>query len=139
MIRLDEFRAENREIKDLCDILSLSMDEYSLHGNQVVCELIDRFVERVNAHLTHEDRSIYSDLLSNQSPEAARVAEYFLGNTQELRRIFNSYTRGWCRKPHNDVQRRKHVEESREMFKLVCDRITFEETRIFPLFEKKAG
>ena len=139
MIAVDEFRAENREIKDLCDILTLCMDEYSLHGNRVVCELIDRFVERVNAHLTHEDRSIYSDLLNNHSPEAARIAEYFLGNTQELRRIFSAYTRGWCRKPHNEQQRGKHVEESREMFKLVCDRIEFEENRIFPLIERKAG
>lgn len=135
MIPLEEFRAENSEIKDLCNILNFSVDQYSLRDNIVVCELFERFVDRVKDHLIHEDRSIYRDLLKKHTQEADHVADHFLGNTQELKRIFNEYTRDWCRKPHTERDHAKYVDESKEMFRLVCDRITFEENKIFPYFE----
>ncbi len=136
MIPLEELAAENREIKDLCTILGVSIDQYSLRNNSIICELLERFVRKVRAHLAHEDRSIYRDLLKKHTPEADLLADHFLGNTQELKRIFNVYTRDWCNKPHSDAKHIKYVEESREMFKLVCDRITFEENRIFPFFKQ---
>ena len=136
MIPLEEFRSENKEIKDLCTILGVSIEQYKLRNNSIVCELLDRFAERVTAHLSHEDRSIYRDLLKQHTQEATSVADKFLGNTQELRRIFNEYRRDWCRKPHSEAEHAKYVDESREMFRLVCDRIEFEENKIFPYFEK---
>lgn len=137
MIPIEEFRAENAEIRDLCTILNLAIGEYKLRNNKVVCELIDRFVESVNAHLRHEDRSIYRDLLSQHTQEADHIADQFLGNTQELKRIFKAYSREWCRKLHKEPQHQKYAEESKEMFRLVCERIDFEENKIFPYFEKE--
>ncbi len=135
MIPIDEFSAENREIKDLCNILGVSIDQYSLRNNSIVCELLERFVNKVRAHLSHEDRSVYRDLLKRHTHEADVLADHFLGNTQELKRIFNVYKRDWCTKPHSEAQHVKYVEESREIFKLVCDRIAFEENKIFPYFK----
>lgn len=139
MIPIDEFRAENAEIRDLCTILNLAIDEYNLRNNIIVCELIDRFVESVNAHLRHEDRSIYRDLLSQHTQQANHIADHFLGNTQELKRIFKAYSRGWCRKSHTEPQHQKYVQESKEIFKMVCDRIDFEEHKIFPYFETESA
>lgn len=135
MIPVKEFKTENKEIRDLCNILGVSVDNYSLRHNLIVCELIERFADKVSSHLAHEDRSIYHDLLKKHTNEADKLADKFLGNTQELKRIFNDYKRGWCRKPHSEAMHAKYVDESREMFKLVCDRIEFEENKIFPLFE----
>lgn len=136
MIPLDEFAAENREIKDLCTILGVSIGQQSLRNNSIICELLARFVSKVKAHLKHEDRSIYRDLLKKHTRDADVLADHFLGNTQELKRIFNVYTRDWCSKPHSEAQHIKYVEESLEIFKLVCDRIAFEETKIFPFFKQ---
>ncbi len=136
MVEVEEFRAENREIRDLCHILGLSVDKYSLRHNSVVCELLERFADRVCEHLAHEDRSVYRDLLKMHTHEADMLADKFLGNTQELKKIFNDYKRGWCRKPHSENMHAKYVDESMEMFKLVCDRIDFEENKIFPHFEE---
>ncbi len=136
MIPLDEFKAENREIRDLCNILNLTIDDYALRDNSIVCELLDRFADRVTAHLSHEDRSVYRDLLQEHTAEADALADKFLGNSQELRRIFNEYRRDWCRKPHNENQHAEYANESRDMFKLVCERIDFEENKIFPHFEQ---
>lgn len=135
MIPLEEFRSENREIRDLCNILSITVDQYSLRHNGIVCELMERFADRVTEHLAHEDRSVYRDLLKQHTHEADAVADKFLGNTQELKRIFNDYKRGWCRKPHSEKEHANYVDESREIFRLVCERIEFEEDKIFPYFE----
>ena len=135
MIPVEEFKTENSEIRDLCDILSITIDQYSLRKNHIVCELFDRFTQRVNAHMSHEDRSIYRDLLKEHTAEADKLADKFLGNTQELKRIFKQYMNGWCKNPHSEEQHAKYVDESREIFRLVCDRITFEEEKIFPHFE----
>lgn len=135
MIPVEEFRAENKEIRELCTVLSATVGNYSMRNNSVVCELLDRFTNRVSEHLHHEDRSIYRDLLKQHTTEADRLADKFLGNTQELKRLFNSYKRGWCMKPHKENAHETYIEESLEMFRLVCSRIDFEEEKIFPLFE----
>jgi len=138
MIPVQEFRAENKEIRDLCEILNLAVNEYKLQNNAILCELLDRFLARVHAHLTHEDRSIYRDLLKQHSQDSDRIAQQFLGNTQELKRIIGEYRRGWCRKNHSEAEHAKYAEESREIFRLVCDRLNFEEQTIFPLFEGRS-
>ncbi len=135
MISVVEFKAANKEIRDLCSILGVSVDQYSLRNNTIVCELIERFTEKVCAHLAHEDRSVYRDLLQQHTHEADMLADKFLGNTQQLKRIFNDYKKDWCRTPHSENEHIKYVEESRQMFKLVCNRIDFEEQKIFPHFE----
>ncbi len=135
MIPIQEFRAENAEIKDLCNILGTIVEHEELRNNNIVCELLERFTDRVNKHLAHEDRSIYRDLLKKHTHEADVLADHFLSNTQELRRIFNEYKRDWCMKPHSSGQQQKYVDESRQIFRLVCERISFEEEKIFPHFE----
>jgi hemerythrin superfamily protein len=135
MLPLEELSSENRELKDLCTILGVSIDQCSLRNNSIICELLERFVSKVKDHLAHEDRSIYRDLLKKHTPDADLLADHFLGNTQELKRIFNKYSRGWCDKPHSEENHVKFVEESREIFRLVCDRIAFEESKIFPFLK----
>ncbi len=136
MIPVDEFRAENREIRDLCEILNLAVSEYRLQNNAILCELLDRFLARVNEHLTHEDRSVYRDLLKQHTEDGDRIAQKFLGNTQELKRIIGEYRRGWCRKNHSEEEHERYARESQEIFRLVCDRLNFEEETIFPLFSR---
>jgi hemerythrin-like domain-containing protein len=133
MIPIEEFKSENKEIRDLCNILGISLNQYTLRHNTIVCELLERFITQVMAHLTHEDRSVYQDLLKQHTTDANKIADKFLGNTLELRRIFNEYNRGWCRKPHKEQDHAKYVEESSEIFRLVCERLNFEEEKIFPM------
>ena len=135
MIPLNEFRAENTEIKELCSLLNITVEISDLQGNGVVCELLNRFTTRVSDHLTHEDRSIYKDLLKKHTPEADKIAERFVANTIELKRVFNQYRRDWCMKKHSEAKHAEYAKESKEIFKLVCDRINFEEDKIFPHFE----
>ena len=47
MYSLDELKEQNKEISQLCDVLSVLMEQQSLHNNPFVCELMTRFKEKV--------------------------------------------------------------------------------------------
>lgn len=135
MIPLQEFKQENTEIRELCTLLSTIVGNEELRDNNIVCELLERFTDRVNKHLAHEDRSIYRDLLKKHTHDADVLADRFLSNTQELKRIFNEYRHDWCIKSHGSAQHQHYADDSLQIFRLVCERITFEEEKIFPHFE----
>ena len=138
MISLAELEKENKEITELCAVLGTLIQDHSLHSNTVVCDLLDRFMSLVNSHLTHEDRTIYGDLLAKHTAEADKLASHFLGNTQELKRICKSYKKDWCRTPRSEEDQDQYTKESMDIFRLVCDRIEFETSKIFPILKKAA-
>jgi hemerythrin-like domain-containing protein len=139
MIPVEEFRSENKEILDLCRVLNILILDYELRKNPIVCELLDRFLDRVNQHISHEDRSVYGDLLAKHTDEASKLASHFLGNTQELKRIIKSYKKDWCQSDYEKEQHENYVKETKSIIKLVCDRIDFENEKIFPVFEGTAA
>lgn len=136
MIPIDEFRAENNEIVELCNVLNILIDKEEIRQNHVMCELINRFIDRVAKHLRHEDRAIYSELLSEHTQEASRIADHFMNNARELKRIMKEYNHEWCQMTDNDEKYQHFIKESQSVFKLVCNRIEMEEKKIFPHFEK---
>ncbi|TNG00358.1 MAG: hypothetical protein EP297_03895 [Gammaproteobacteria bacterium] len=139
MIPLAEFRSENNEILDLCRVVNVLIIDYELRKNPVVCELLDRFLDRVDAHIMHEDRSIYGDLLAKHTAEANKLASHFLGNTQELKRVMKDYKKSWCKADYEKEKHEGYVKETQSIIKLVCDRIDFENHKIFPIFEESAA
>lgn len=134
MIPVEEFRKENSEIRELSNLLNHVVEDYSLINNSVVCELLDRFTRCVTQHLEHEDRSIYRDLMKKHTADADHLADLFLGNTRELKRIFNTYKRDWCKTPHKESDHQEYISESQQIFKMVNERLDFEENKIFPVF-----
>lgn len=138
MIPIKELQAENAEITDLCTVLNTLLADQETINSPIVCELLIRFTKAVNAHLEHEDRSVYSDLLAEHTDEARKLADRFLNNTHELRRLFKGYEKDWCKSGFNGRHKAAFVDESREMFRLVCDRVEFENQKIFPIFATTA-
>jgi hypothetical protein len=134
MMSTDELRKENKEIMDLCGVLSVLVKYADMHENAVFCELLDRFRHRVDVHLANEDRSVFRELLGQQDQHAHNIAADFLSNGRELKKIFGSYKNQWCRAgqpPALDDQ--AFVADTKEMFRLVCERVDMEDKKLFPL------
>ena len=132
MIPVEELRKENSDIKDISEIISILVSHPSLHGNTVFCELLKRFQKKLDDHLMHEARSIYPELLNHDDANIKQVAKDFVSNTHELERILKKYTKRWCK----DVNREDHAKfenETKELFKLIDERIQLEETHLFPV------
>ena len=137
MVNVDEFNQENQEIIDLREVLTVLVDNADLRQNPVFCDLLERFRGKVQAHLDHEDRSVYADLLNHQDRSVNEVAEHFMQNTHELKRIFSRYIKHWCHGhspvggAEGDVE--DFLRETREIFHLVDERITLEKNKLFPI------
>ena len=130
MIPVEELRNENDEIKDLSDVLSNLVSDQSLRTNTVFCELLQRFRSKLDAHLKHEARSIYPELLNHDDKKLKQIAKDFLSNTHELERILSKYVKRWCH--HINTENHDEFEkETMEIFRLVNERIQMEETHLF--------
>ena len=130
MINVDVLKQENQQIIELTAILQRLIDDSDLRDNAVFCELMERFNNSVEAHLIHEDRTIYSDLLKNENPDVHKLADQFMTNTHELRRLMKDYTKRWCHSGNKDHS--TFVDKTREIFSLVNMRINLEDSKLFP-------
>jgi hemerythrin-like domain-containing protein len=136
MVNVAEFSRENQELTDLCEVLHVLIAGTDMRGNPVFCELLSRFSEKICAHLDHEDRAMYAELLSHDDKDVNEVASKFINNTHQLRTILSSYVKRWCHATREGdmTGHEKFVKETREIFSLVKDRINLEKSKLFPLF-----
>ena len=130
MSLIKELQNENAEIKELCDVLSKLIGDESLRMNKVFCELLKRVQDKVDDHLKHESRSVYSEMLNHNESSIKKVASDFLSNTHELEKIKSKYVKRWCHKINED-NHDEFKKETKEFFKLINDRIHMEETYLF--------
>lgn len=136
MYTLDELRAQNRDLTQLLDLLSVLVEHPQLQTNPYVCRLVTQFNEKVWMHLVFEDKTLYADLLGHADPEVVAVAARFRDSARELRHRFSQYAKHWCHTETADRNHEAFVAESREMFDLIRARIRSENEEIFPLVEK---
>lgn len=136
MIGIYDFKSENFEILALCQVNQVLIQDVNLRENPIVCELLDRFIDQVGAHLSHEDREVYHDLLEKHTPEAKQLANQFIENGRELKLILKSFKKDWCRKIHTADKHTNFLKDAEEVIELVKSRIRYEEEKIFPVFQK---
>ncbi len=136
MYSLDELKDQNQEISDLCAVLSILVEQQSLHNNPFVCDLMARFKEKVWLHLVFEDNTIYSALSRHDNSAVSEVARDFHDSARQVKKRFSSYVRRWCNPSVGDKDHDELVIESREIFRLIIDRVEFENQKMFPLISK---
>lgn len=137
MYSLDELKEQNKEISQLCEVLSVLMEQQSLHNNPFVCELMTRFKEKVWVHLVFEDNTIYAALLHTGDEKVSNTAKAFHDSAKEIKHRFSGFVRHRCSLPGSDSEHELLSKESREIFSLIRDRISYEEDKIFPLVEQQ--
>ena len=136
MYSLEELKQQNRDIKSLCDVLSVLIENRGLHDNPCVCELMSRFREKVWIHLVFEDNTIYAELVRHQNKSVSSIAKTFRDSARVIKKKFSGYVRRWCNPAVTDEEHEALLEESREIFKLIRERIDYENEQMFPLIEK---
>lgn len=133
MYTLDELREQNREILELCDVLAVLVEHKHLRNNPHVCALMARFKEKVWIHLVFEDNTIYSELSRHDEASISEVARRFHDSAREIRKRFSSYVRHWCKPEVSEAEFPALLEESREVFGLIRQRVAYENDEMFPL------
>ena len=135
MYSLDELKKQNQDIQELCDVLSLLVEKPALHDNPYVCELMQRFKEKVWMHLVFEDNTIYAALVEHNDQAVSDMAKKFHDSAREIKHRFSNYVKHWCKPAKSDAEHLSFLDESRDIFQLIQDRVEFENTHRFPLIE----
>ena len=135
MYSVDELKKQNEDIAELCDVLSVLIAHRSLHNNSYVCELMTRFKEKVWMHLVFEDNTIYAELIRHNDKSISDTARGFHDSAKEIRRCFSHYVKHWCSPAVDDADHDALLKESGELFRLVKERINYENVHMFPLIE----
>ncbi len=141
MVNVAEFSKENQEIVQLCSILNILVDNGDLRDNPVFCELLSSFRDKIWTHLVHEDRAVYAELLNHRDKSVNEVADQFINNTHALKKILATYLKRWCHTAGSIAGDREandsFLDETREIFRLVDERINLENTKLFPIILSK--
>ena len=141
MVNVAEFSQENQEIVHLSAILRILVANGDLRDNPVFCDLLSRFRDRIWAHLVHEDKAVYAELLNHPDRSVNEVADQFINNTHSLKKILSTYLKRWCHTPGSIAGGRESndtfLQETQEIFRLVDERISLENTKLFPIILNK--
>ena len=137
MYSVDELKKQNEDIAELCDVLSVLIEHRSLHNNSYVCELMARFREKVWMHLVFEDNTIYAELTRHNDKSISDTARGFHDSAKEIRQCFSHYVKHWCKPAVDDADHDALQKESSELFRLVRERINYENVHMFPLIEEQ--
>lgn len=129
----DELKQQNEDIAALCRVLSVLVEEKTLHDNPYVCELMARFKEKVWIHLVFEDNTVYAQLARHDNSDISETAREFHDSAREIRKRFSAYVKHWCKPAVSDREHEALISESREIFRLIRERIEYENSHMFPL------
>lgn len=135
MYSIDDLKEQNQEISQLCDVLSILMEQESLHDNPFVLELMKRFKEKVWVHLVFEDNTIYAAMLHSNNEEVSSTAKTFHESAKEIKHHFAGFVRQAKATPNTSSEHQLLSKRSHEIFELIRKRIDYENLKIFPLVE----
>jgi hemerythrin-like domain-containing protein len=142
MVTYDDLHQQNHKITELTNILHLLLQDRSLCDSEVTCSLFFDYVDRVKEHLDVTDNSLYARLLSSGDQRVKNTASRFMGGSKEIKRIFASYLKKWCKLRQRELAIKQYDEfiaETSEMFEMVLDRIQDETEHLYPLVRQVTG
>lgn len=132
MITIDELHEQNHQIAELAKTLSYLFQDREMCDTGIACELFERYRDKFVAHVGN-NREIYSSLLRAHDNSSHKLADRFIEGEKELKRLFNSYEKKWCKKGLHIDDHDKFLQETSDMFDLVWDRIQAENEQLYPL------
>jgi succinate dehydrogenase flavin-adding protein (antitoxin of CptAB toxin-antitoxin module) len=142
MINYDDLHAQNHRITELTNVLHVLMTDRTLLDSDITCEIFFRYVEQVKDHLEVTDREMYSTLLKNGDNDVTQLANMFMSGSQEIKKMFDSYLKKWCKLNKKTLAIKNHddfVVETEEMFNMMLNRIQDETEKLYPVVRKVTG
>jgi len=142
MVTYDDLNSQNDRITELSHVLNKLLSDRGLCNAEVTCDLFFQYVENVQDHLKLEDRHIYRQMLTHRDQGVRNTATKFMSGQVEIKRVFASYLRKWCKKRGHELKINDYeqfAKETDEMFELVLDRIQDESENLFPLLREITG
>ena len=135
MVKYQELHQQNHKITELTNILQHLLGDRSLCDSAVTCDLFFDYVTAVKEHMAVTDSAMYSRLLGSGDQKLNNIANRFMGGSREINRIFSAYLKRWCKIKSKQLVIKEYdafMEDTREMFDIVLERIQSETEHLYP-------
>ncbi len=137
MVSFDELHSQNHKITELSKVLLHIISDRSLCDTDVTCDIFLDYTAKVKAHLDHEERVLYRDLLTNSDKNVKETTSKFLSGSAEIKTILKQYMKHWCRNKQLRIRDHdKFVKDSEGLFNLVNERISDEVEHFYPMIRE---
>ena len=136
MTKIPELNIQNSKIKELSSVLQYLISNKDMCNTQVTCDLFLDYAEQVTNHLYLEEKDVYRHLLNHSDSQVRNTSNDFFSGSIEIKRVFNEYLGRWCRnKKLRVIKHQAFLQDSKEIFELVLNRINAETTILYPMIE----
>lgn len=133
MIPFDQLTTDNHQISELTKVLSVLIEDREICDTQIVCDLFERYIDKVMTHMDTEDKVLYSKMLSHPDQKVQSTASRFLSGSKEIKRIFKQYKQKWCAHGLTIYNYDQFLAETHEIFQLVLDRVIKVSEELYPI------
>lgn len=134
MQTMKEYESTHAELRQMIEDLQSIMTPEHLKvrpNAKTAYELLCDLGDKVKKHLADEDRSIYPSLLIHEDPRVKSIAWGFISGEKPLRKVFDDYYKKWLKDCDFNFTE-GFVEETREVFDMLTQRMDREEQVLFP-------
>jgi hypothetical protein len=142
MLTFSELHEQNHKITELSNVFLYLIKDRSMCDTDCARGVFFDFKDRVKEHIELVDQKLCGQLISYPDQTVKNTADRFLSGSTEIKKIFANYVKDWCSEKDRSLTIRDHgkfVEDTREMFALVLDRIQRETEHLYPLIRKLEG
>ncbi|WP_295447043.1 hemerythrin domain-containing protein [uncultured Thiodictyon sp.] len=134
MQTLSDYRSTHSDLRQMIgDLRAILTDEHlRLRSNaknayEQLCDL----GERVNRHLTEEDREVYPGLLIHEDPKVNSMAWGFISGERPMRKTFADYHTRWLKNCDFNFGG-EFLAQTQQVFAMVAQRLVREEQVLLP-------
>ncbi len=134
---LDNLKGNHAEMLDIISDLRAMMtrEQLSIRPNAMTThKLICELAEKMKAHMSSQDKSIYPGLLIHQDPKLKSMAWGFLNGQKPMKKQFERYHSKWLKDCDFEFSD-EFIGETMEIFEMIEDRIQREESILIPTLE----
>jgi len=137
MISIDQLNKQNLKITELSSVLSYLFESKEMCNTEATCDLFMQYAEQVVEHLYVEEKEVYRELLNHDDIKVKNTTNDFFSGSIEIKRVFNEYVGRWCKNKQLRVTKHtEFIQDSKEVFDLVLNRIDAETNILYPMVEK---
>ena len=137
MITIDQLNEQNIKIKELSSVLGYLFESKEMCNTEATCDLFLQYAEQVVEHLYVEEKEVYRELLTHDDIKVKNTTKDFFSGSVEIKRVFNEYVGRWCKKKQlRVIKHTEFVQDSKEIFDLVLNRIEAETNILYPMVQK---
>lgn len=138
MSRLDNFKRQHREIRELVSNITALLDRDLLLAEPAqVRYQLSALSGKLMMHLAMEDKFLYPSLMGKDDTKIQSTADRFSAEMGDLVKVFKDYSEKWLTPSSIKANPDTFIKDSHDIFQALLRRIEREDRELYPLVDQE--